>query len=594
VDDAGTATLIREYDPRPRPRSEWPRREPQDEGLPDHDTRRRLRSRIFSEGFVVFLLAFALFFVVALVLGLRYHAISADAFSRMANGFYILFSRDRHLAAVGFVWTPLQSLADLIFLTGNYLWPALSHDDMAGCLVSALAMAGAVYQIRSALLEWGVTRTPRLVLTAFFALNPMIIFYGGNGMSEGLFLFTLIASTRYLLRWMLRKDLRSLAYAAVALGFSYLTRNEAAGAALLGALAVGAVTFGRTAGARLSRIKAAASDLVIFAAPAVTAAAGWAITSYIITGHFFEQFSSIYGNSEQELFLHHKTFSGRFVFEVRAVEALAPLLPIIVVAAVIVALRKKDPRVLAPIAVLGGALGFDLLAYLHNSIENFFRYFIATVPLAVLLVGSLVAALQSSDSEARADKPVRVGSRPSAVGVLGVLAAVGLVLVTMIPAGVSTASAMFNQNIGSEEVQELGFIFLKHPNKAELAWKGRYPAVVALGDDLAGRHLPNGDIVIDNSTQCVPEMLVTVRQPRLFVIPNDRDFQRVLADPISFNVHYILEPDPASTPITAPNLLYPSLWSTGAEFTKMVHQIPARGSCPEFRLFHVLRHSKTV
>jgi hypothetical protein len=153
---------------------------------------------------------------------------------------------------------------------------------------------------------------------------------------------------------------------------------------------------------------------------------------------------------------------------------------------------------------------------------------------------------------------------------------------------------MFNQNIGSEEVQELGFIFLKHPDKAQLAWKGRYPAVLALGDYLAGRHFPNGDIVIDNSTQCVPEMLVTVKQPRLFVIPNDRDFQRVLADPISFNVHYILEPDPASTPITAPNLLYPALWSTGAEFTKMVHQIPARGSCPEFRLFHVLRHSKTV
>jgi hypothetical protein len=512
----------------------------------------------------------------------------------MANGFYILFSRDRHLAAVGFVWTPLQSLADLVFLTGNHLWPALSHDDMAGCLVSSLAMAGAVYQIRSALLEWGVTRTPRLVLTAFFALNPMIMFYGGNGMSEGLFLFTLITSTRYLLRWMLRNDLRSLAYAAVALGFSYLTRNEAAGAAALGALAVGAVTYGRTAGARLSRMKTAVSDLVIFAAPAVTAAAGWAITSYIITGHFFEQFSSIYGNSEQELFLHHKTFSGRLLFEVRAVESLAPLLPIIVVAAVIVALRRKDPRVLAPLAVLGGALGFDLLAYLHNSIENFFRYFIATVPLAVLLVGSLVASLQNSGSAARADKPVRTGSPRSAAGVLGVLAAVGLVLVTMIPAGVTTAAAMFNQNIGSEEVQELGFIFLKHPDKAELAWKGRYPAVLALGDYLAGLHFPNGDIVIDNSTQCVPEMLVTVKQPRLFVIPNDRDFQRVLADPISFNVHYILEPDPASTPITAPNLLYPALWSTGAEFTKMVHQIPARGSCPEFRLFHVLRHSKTV
>ena len=139
-----------------------------------------------------------------MLLDFKYHAFTGDAFSRMANGFYILYSRDRHLAAVGFVWTPLQSMADLVFLLGNHLWPALSHNDMAGSLVSALAMAGAVYQIRSALREWGLSRVPRLVLTACFALNPMILFYGGNGMSEGLYLFTLVASTRYLLRWMRR------------------------------------------------------------------------------------------------------------------------------------------------------------------------------------------------------------------------------------------------------------------------------------------------------------------------------------------------------------------------------------------------------
>ena len=62
----------------------------------------------------------------------------------------------------------------------------------------------------------------------------MILLYAGNGMSEGLYLFTLLASTRYLLRWIRGGDLRSLAYAAVALAFSYLTRNEAAMAAVLG------------------------------------------------------------------------------------------------------------------------------------------------------------------------------------------------------------------------------------------------------------------------------------------------------------------------------------------------------------------------
>ena len=91
-----------------------------------------------------------------MLLDFKYHAFPPDAFSRMANGFYILYSRDPHLAAVGFVWEPLQSIADMVFLLGNHLWPALSHDDMAGSLVSALAMAGAAYQIlpRYASGEW--------------------------------------------------------------------------------------------------------------------------------------------------------------------------------------------------------------------------------------------------------------------------------------------------------------------------------------------------------------------------------------------------------------------------------------------------------
>jgi hypothetical protein len=595
VQHAAGSTLIREVDFRAEPHTDSSEVAPPREERPAFDgTRRSLGRRILSEGVIVFLLAFALYLIVALLLAFKYRTFSGDAFSRMANGFYILYSRDRHLAAVGFVWTPLQSIADLVFLLGNHLWPALSHNDMAGSLVSSLAMGGAVYQIRSALLEWGVTRAPRLILTAFFALNPMILFYGGNGMSEGLFLFTLAASTRYLLRWMHRGDLRSLAYAGVALGFCYLTRNEAAGAAALGAVSVGAVSYWRTDGRRISRARTATSDAVIFAAPPFTAAVGWAITSYVITGHFFEQFTSIYGNSTQELFLHHKSFSGRVLYEVHAITALAPLLSIVLVASMIVAFRRRDPRMLAPVAVLGGALAFDMLAFLHNTIEDFFRYFIAAVPLGVLLVGSLVAAVQSSGVTPPNEQPVPTKSTRSGFGWIGMAAAVGLVLVAMVPATVTTGSAMLNPSIGSEETQQLGFIFHAHLDAGDLLWRDRYPQELALGNYFSGLHLPDGDIVVDNSTGCVPEMLTTMSQPELFVIPNDRDFQRILADPISFNVHYILEPDPASTPITAPNILYPSLWSSGAEFTKMVHQIPSRGTCPEFRLFRVLRHSKVA
>ncbi len=554
---------------------------------------RSLARRIFGEGGVIFLIALGMYLIVAVLLDFKYHTFNGDAFSRMGNAFYILYSRDQHLAAVGFVWTPLQSMADMVFLLGNHLWPALSHNDMAGSLVSALAMAGAVYQIHSALREWGLSRMPRLVLTAFFALNPMILFYAGNGMSEGLYLFTLTASARYLLRWMHRGDLRSLAYGAVALGFAYLTRNEAVAAALLGAMAVGAISYWRADGVRPTRVRTAMSDLAIFGIPAFTAAAGWAIVSYVITGQPFAQFSSVYGTSTQLRLFRHVSLHGRALVEVHAIGALAPLLPIVLVASIVVAYRKRDPRVLAPLAVLGGALGFDLMAYLNDSIAPWFRYYIASIPLEVLLVGSLVVALQAS-GPLRVEVPAGTRSSRTGVRALGALAAVGLVLAVMIPGTMTAKSAMLNIHIGSEESQELGFIFHAHPTADDLSYKARYPHELALGSYFAGLHLPTGDIVVDDSVACVPEIITTMSQPKVFVIPNDRDFQRILADPIAFNVHYILEPNPAQVPISAMNLQYPGLWSTGNNFSKVVHDFPARATCPEFRLFHVLHHSNQI
>ena len=228
----------------------------------------------------------------------------------MANGYYILYSRDPHLAAIGFVWEPLTSLFDTVFLLGNHLWPALAHNDMAGSLTSAFSMAGAAYQLLLTLKEGGVARVPRLILTAFFALDPMILLYSGNGMSEGLYLFTLLAATRYLVRWMHTGQLRSLAYAATALGFSYLTRNEAAASVMAGGLAVFVVSYRRAHGDRMARRAAAMADATIFAVPGVVAATGWAVASYVITGVFFAQYSSIYGSSSQEAHWSSKRFTA--------------------------------------------------------------------------------------------------------------------------------------------------------------------------------------------------------------------------------------------------------------------------------------------
>ena len=526
-------------------------------------------SRLASEGVAVAVSSFLVYLAAALLLDFKYESFMGDAFSRMANGFYIVYSRDPHLAAIGFVWCPLQSLVDLVFLLGNHVWPALAHNDMAGSLTSVFAMAGAVYQVNAALREWGVNRAPRLVLTAFFLLDPMIILYGGNGMSEALFLFTLTASTRYLLRWMDTGDLRSLAYAGVAMGFSYLTRNEAIGGVIAGALAVALVTYWRSGGGTSDRGKAALSDASIFAAPGIIAAAGWAIVSYVITGDLFGQYQSIYGNSEQQALASHLALHGRIVYELHAVTTMWPFLPIVLVAAVVVAIRRHDPRILAPLTVLGGALAFDALALLDNALQPYYRFFIATIPIEVLILGSLLIAVPSTPHEHGAGTSYSYAAKN-----LRNVGAVLLVLVAMVPAIVTTARSMVNTSIGPEESQMVAWVFLAHPNKYDVQYSQRYPAILKLSSYFDSLKLPDGDIIVDNSTDCVPEIITTSSQPKVFVIPNNRDFQRELADPLTFHAHYILEGNPSLQPNTAINDQYPTMWSTGAGFTERVRNFP--------------------
>jgi hypothetical protein len=164
----------------------------------------------------------------------------------------------------------------------------------------------------------------------------------------------------------------------------------------------------------------------------------------------------------------------------------------------------------------------------------------------------------------------------------------------MVPATITTTRAMFNVNIGSEESEALGFIFHQHETSLDRQFQQRYPTIIHLGNYFANLHLPDGDVLVDNSTGCVPEVLTTISQPKLFVIPNDLDFQKILADPLTFHTHYILEPNPKQVAITAVNILYPQLWSSGAGFTEQVHQFAAAGTCPEFRLFRVVQHPSEV
>jgi lipoprotein signal peptidase len=543
------------------------------------------RPRLASEAVVVTLVALSVYLIAAWFLDFKYLVFPGDAMARMANGFYVLYSGDRHLSAVGFVWPPLTSASDLFFLLFKGLWPALATHDVAGSLTSAGAMAGAVFQLRALLAEWKVARAPRLVLVALFALNPMIIYYAANGLSEAFYLFTMVAATRYLVRWSRdTSSVTSLVYAGSMVGLGILGRNEGIGAALLGSVFVPSFSFVRGKGIFRNKARMAATDAVIFIMPFVTAFGAWVIAGYVITHQFLGQFTvnevqiSIQGVDRAS------TLSSRLSHEVHALLYIAPLVPVALILALIVAFKRRDSQLWPVACILGGALGFSLLSFAAGSVFPWFRFYIVSIPIEVILIGYVFSVPIWGTLYATQNLRRRSGIW-SAIAVVIALVVIGPSLPTV-------EMGMFNPVIGPEETQYAAFIVHRHLTPTDISAKNHYEHVLSISQYIDNMHLSDGSVVTDDSVVCVPEVIVTSSNARVFVIPNDRNFRPVLADPITFHAHYLLVPwSVGLSAVNAINQQYPGIYDgRPSSFVTIVHSFPAGDICPAFRLLRVNGH----
>jgi len=546
---------------------------------------------MLTEAGLVASVAAILYGIAAALLDFRYQIFPPDSVFRLANGFYVLYSRHFHLAAIGFVWNPLTSMADMVPLLAKDLWRPLVTRDVAASLVTVVAMVGAVHQMRSLLDEWGIRRTQRLVLTALFALNPMIVYYAANGMSEALYVFTTVGTVRYLRRWLADDDSRSLVYAAAMLALCYLAREEAVAIALTSGTLVLIVSMRRSTGPR--RFVTGLTDAVIYLFLFLASFVGWAFASLIITGSAFGQFTSQYGNAAQiqEYGSYYHLVPGQYVarlaHEAMALEAMAPLMPVLLVAALVVAICRRDVQVAAPLAVIGGGILFTLLGYLDNQVFPWFRFYILCAPLEVLLLASIMAPRPGTDGRvAAAVRSTRVAAvRGPSLGTLGTVGALAAAVVLVGPSLVTTASAMDNPKIGIEESAQLRDVFhpsLYRPPPTDAVLLPVMPYLEKL-------NLPDGDVITDDAFDCMATTIVRSTNPKIFVITNDSDFAKILADPLTWNVHYVVVPPPGGV-YNAVTAAYPDLYQNGAGFSRLVRQFAPTSICPALRLYKVVGH----
>jgi len=366
-----------------------------------------------GERLVAFLGAFALYLLVAVHLVFDGGFIVPDAWSRVGNASYVIATRDPHLAAIGFVWNPLPSVAMLPFVALRDLWPPLVTAGFAANLVSAFFMAATVATLVAIGRDLGIRRPLRLTLVALFALHPMIVLYGANGMSEAPFLFFLVLAIRSLLSWEATSSTRDLVVLGLALGGAYLTRYEAvaAAAAVIGLIA--ARTAVRYPGPLRERLEAGLADMVVAGTPFAFVFVGWALASLIIMGNPFETFSSAYGNSSQVGLQSDRivAVTGRglaaIAYMLRQQLALAPGVAGLVIGTFLLGLRRRDARAIWPLTIFGGVLGFAALALAGVASFGWLRFSITVIPLATVL------ALLAASGRPRPDVQIRWTRRAS-------------------------------------------------------------------------------------------------------------------------------------------------------------------------------------
>jgi len=532
-------------------------------------------------------------------------ALAGDGVSRVEIANRVLFSRDPHLAAIGFVWSPIPELSLLPLVALKPIFPVLVTGALAGNIMSAVFMAGAAAVLLGVLTDLGLGRGLRWTLTAAFALNPMIVLYAANSMSEAYFLFFLLLVVRNLHLWLRSRETGRLVATGFYLGFAYLTRYEAGAAAIAVTGVVGLASFTAASGGLRRRLRPACIDSAIALVPFLTAFVVWAITSWLITGVAFQQFTSQYGTEPQlkaKGLTPPSTLSQTLHLAEQGVHwmlALEPLLPLVVIACLVVVIRRRNWVALGGPAVLAGVLAFMLYVHMTLQVLPALRYYIAAIPLAILLI-----AITLSPRPAVTPTPTPVGTWPDGLtasanarsgawrarlgGPLRI-ATVTVALLAMAVAIPSAGGALINPNIaGSVNGPAAQALVTFGPltsaeKQAELTFVVDRQVSVYV-DSL---HLRPGSVLIDDFLGYVIEMASD--DPTQYVITSDLDFQQILADPAANGVQYVLIPPPIGLGnLDAINRAYPGAYATGKGIGTLVRTfIDYSSKAINWRLYRV-------
>jgi len=519
----------------------------------------------------------ALYFAVGHSLLMRYNLFDPDATSRVANAGYVLMSRDPHLSAIGFVWNPLPSLAEVPILLFSRWWPELRTHGLAGVVQSALFMAAAALVVRGIAADRGLGSGWRHMAVACFALQPMIVVYGASGMSEAAELFCLLWCVRHLMRWIDDRRIEDLAWAGLALGLGYLARYEVLAAAAGIAALVAVVAFLRGSPGRAAAVAAHLSVLLL---PIVTVVAAWALTGWVVNHELFATLTSQYGNERQVAGAVDRSgslagsASAEWVVIAARTLGMQPFTLIAIAIAIAFAALSRKGSALVPVVTFGPVLAFAAWGQLSSATFGWFRFYLTAIPLVLCI------ALALWNPATESHRPWEIKNPAAHIGA----ALVALSVAAGFPV---TVSAMLNERIGNQQLQ-FGFNSLLQPQHlpAHEQWYRR----LMLNDRLMASYfdsqqLHDGAVLMDTFNTW--GVWLSSARPTQFIITSDFDFKAALNRPWEHGVAYLVVSNPAITDADALNIRYPTLWEDGAGFARLIYATRGFTGDERFRVYEI-------
>lgn len=527
------------------------------------------------------LLIFGTTLVVALLVSVyTYYVLDTwnqDSLSRTIDAQAVLYSRDPHLGAIGFVWPPLPTLARIVLMPITH---PLGFGEFTGQITSVIFTAGVVVVLHRILRNLGLPPRTRALWIGLAVLNPVVLLHFTNGTAESAFTLLLLLVVHYTLR-LSTSPVPAISGMGVAIAVALGVRYEAL--AIAGMATVGVVIFGvaqrRAASVRTSavRIEGMLAGLLF---PVVFVGSMWLFFNWSIQGDplfFYTSPFSIRGAADVarnapghvlEYAVHSVSGTLMYVTE-RTFQVAAVFIPA-TVALAWHALRRRDTIATTLLLVALSVHAMQAYQAFTGSIAPWLRYWVY-LPLLTPIV--LAYLLGPAGWGARLRDRYRT-----------------LILTVLLPVLLLTSNAVTFVSMQSPAVgyDEQIFSLELAGNRTEAAHvRERIPNKEGADEIAAYLNSIEGTVLVDKQRAAM--FVLEINDPARFVIDADRDFASVIRNPTS-TVDWVLLPDPSddSAVITSHDSIYtvyPGLYE-GATWLELEHEF--RQEPRDWRLYRVI------